>query len=440
MAKSVLKRLTPQDLLKIKDVVAYDPTVPNGLRWLVKRRGRKASGVGQTFWIGQSSYQASHIVMILDDKWPADGDSVVTRIDKAGPWGDVRNLTWAPMGDALAGGRDHNRQQLLRSVFGDNIPDLGGRLRLTSLCKRGHQWNGYPVSLQSKEGASWRCKECERQQKSSPEAVAARQARYETNREKFCREAKERAAIRKADPVLAEADRQKQLTPERAEKRRIHKAKIAAELRQKGLTHRGTIPMRADGAVPKGQINEAVAEAAAQQRALEQALRPGRRSPTVFQLLVESQRLYWRENPSAKRQLANDLSKARWQIRYQSDPDFRLYHREKSKRRKAQARRQSPSRVPISAIRQRFDEFGNCCAYCGHVGDMQIEHVEPICEGGLHNIGNIVPACWPCNSSKRANEMESWYRQQPFFSELRLARIRKATHRPDDNQLALALA
>ena len=423
MAKSVLKRLTSQDLLKIKDVVAYDPTVPNGLRWLVKRKGKKASGIGQTFWISQSSYQAPHIVMILNDKWPADGDSVVTRIDKAGPWGDVRNLTWAPMGDALAGGRDHNRQQLLRSVFGDDIPDLGDRLRLTSLCKRGHQWNGYPVSLQSKEGASWRCKECERQQKSSPEAVAARQARYETNREKFCREAKERAAIRRADPALAEVDRQKRLTPERAEQRRIYKAKIRQLFKDQGLTTNGT-----------EQINRAP------EKALQRALRPGRHSPTVPQLVMQAQRLYWQEDPEARRQHANKWRQANWWLQYQINPDLRLYNREKSKRRKAQARRQSPSRVPISAIRQRFDEFGNCCAYCGHVGDMQIEHVEPICEGGLHNIGNIVPACWPCNSSKRANEMESWYRQQPFFSELRLARIRKATHRPDDNQLAFALA
>lgn len=69
-----------------------------------------------------------------------------------------------------------------------------------------------------------------------------------------------------------------------------------------------------------------------------------------------------------------------------------------------------------SALRQRFNEFGNCCAYCGGAGDMRAEHVEPISKGGAHDIGNIVPSCWPCNASKRTSDMETWCRSQPFFS------------------------
>jgi 5-methylcytosine-specific restriction endonuclease McrA len=155
---------------------------------------------------------------------------------------------------------------------------------------------------------------------------------------------------------------------------------------------------------------------------------------------MQAQRLYWQENPEAKRQHYKDWDRGSWWLQYQINPDLRLYHREKSKRRKAQARGQTPLQVPVAAIRQRFSEFNNCCAYCGQEGDMQIEHVEPMSEGGLHDIGNIVPACGPCNYNKRTSEMESWYRQQPFFSELRLARIRRVVRRPEGAQLALALA
>jgi hypothetical protein len=148
MAKSVLVHLTPSDLLKIRDSVAYDPTAPNGLRWRVKRMGRRASGPGKCFWIDQAHYQAAHVVMILNDQWSGDGDLIVTRIDKSGPWGVIENLRWAPRSEALIEGRGHKRQQLLQKVFGDAIPSLGDNLRLSSLCKRGHRWNGHLVSFQ----------------------------------------------------------------------------------------------------------------------------------------------------------------------------------------------------------------------------------------------------------------------------------------------------
>ena len=424
MAKSVLRRLTPEDLLAIRKSVAYDPTAPNGLRWLVNRRGRKASGIGRTFWIGQASFQASNIVMVLNGKWPSDCDSVVTRIDKAGSWSDVDNLIWSPMGEMLAGARERTRQQLLQSVFGDDIPDMGDRLRLASLCKQGHQWNGHPVSLQIKSGSGWRCKECERQQKSSPEAVASRRAWLEATKEERRKYAREKAAARRANPVVAEADRQRQLTPERAEKRKIYKEKIRQSLKAQGLTTRGTKP---------NPVNTP-------EQALQRAIRDAGRSPSVARLVMDEQRRYWRKNPEAKKEHDRQWARASWWLQYKINPDLRLYNREKTRRRKAKARGQTPLQIPVAALRQRFNEFANCCAYCGGIGEMQAEHVEPISNGGAHDIGNIVPACWPCNASKRTNDMETWYRSQPFFSELRLHRIRRVIRPPEGHQLALALA
>ena len=264
--------------------------------------------------------------------------------------------------------------------------------RLGSLCKRGHAWPGTAQSLRrSCKGGG--CVECEK-------------TRLYNN------------------------------TNFGTEYRRERKRKIRQQLREQGLTSKGTVPVNASGAVPQGERNDAIAL----QRSLEQAIRQAGRSPTVPQLVMKAQRLYWQENPEEKRRHDKEWDRASWWLEYQINPDLRLYHREKSKRRKAQDRGQTPLRVPVAAIRQRFSEFGNCCAYCGQRGDMQIEHVEPISEGGPHDIGNIVPACGPCNYSKRTSEMESWYRQRPFFSELRLQAIRRVVRRPEGAQLAFALA
>jgi 5-methylcytosine-specific restriction endonuclease McrA len=192
--------------------------------------------------------------------------------------------------------------------------------------------------------------------------------------------------------------------------------------------------------VAKGETNEAIALKRALQSALSQSLRPGRHCPSVARLVMREQLRYWKANPEEKRRHKAEWARASWWLQYQTNLDLRLYHREKSKRRKAQDRGQTPLQVPVAALRLRFNEFGHRCAYCGQEADLQIEHVQPIGEGGAHDIGNIVPACWPCNGSKRTSEMESWYRSQPFFDELRLQRIRRVVRAPDGQQLALALA
>ena len=71
---------------------------------------------------------------------------------------------------------------------------------------------------------------------------------------------------------------------------------------------------------------------------------------------------------------------------------------------------------------------------------MQIEHVKPISQGGLHHISNIVPACLSCNYAKHTDPMERWYRSQPFFDPARLALIQSLTGSPETEQLSLGLA
>ena len=300
--------------------------------------------------------------------------------------------------------------------------------RLGKLCHGKHRWHSSDLTLR----INGRCLDCDKP------AVQARKKR--SNEKINC--TPELAELRKQQNRQTYLDTKERFAtdPEFAERRRTwrrgHKRKIRQQLREQGLTDKGTVPIRADGAVPKGEINDTLAL----ERALQHALRPGRRSPTVARLVMQEQQRHWRENPEERRRHVAQWGQASWWLEYQINPDLRLYHREKSKRRKAQDRGQTPLQVPVKALRQRFNEFSNRCAYCGQEGDMQIEHVEPISEGGAHDIGNIVPACWPCNASTRTSEMESWYRQQPFFSELRLQVIRRVVRRPEGAQLALALA
>ncbi len=59
----------------------------------------------------------------------------------------------------------------------------------------------------------------------------------------------------------------------------------------------------------------------------------------------------------------------------------------------------------FDALQQRLSYFGNKCYLklegCLVVGD-QVEHVKPLSKGGYNMLGNIRPACGPCNLRKAA--------------------------------------
>lgn len=51
------------------------------------------------------------------------------------------------------------------------------------------------------------------------------------------------------------------------------------------------------------------------------------------------------------------------------------------------------------------------CAYCLDTLDlchMQVEHVTPLSRGGRNDIGNILPACGPCNAEKSDRTPSEW--------------------------------
>ena len=69
------------------------------------------------------------------------------------------------------------------------------------------------------------------------------------------------------------------------------------------------------------------------------------------------------------------------------------------------------------------------CAYSGEsVSSSEvrtIDHIIPIAKDGVNEIWNVVPMIRSLNSKKSNKNMELWYKQQDYFSEERLAKIRE---------------
>jgi 5-methylcytosine-specific restriction endonuclease McrA len=61
--------------------------------------------------------------------------------------------------------------------------------------------------------------------------------------------------------------------------------------------------------------------------------------------------------------------------------------------------------------RRLVDRFGGRCAYCERPATSQ-DHVVPLSRGGRHTIGNVVPACGSCNSSKGSLLLVEWRSRQ----------------------------
>ena len=75
-----------------------------------------------------------------------------------------------------------------------------------------------------------------------------------------------------------------------------------------------------------------------------------------------------------------------------------------------------PSGLTKSDWARIIVHFDHKCAYCGGENKpLQQDHFIPVASGGGLIIGNIVPACADCNSSKHNKDAFKWYADQSFF-------------------------
>lgn len=84
--------------------------------------------------------------------------------------------------------------------------------------------------------------------------------------------------------------------------------------------------------------------------------------------------------------------------------------------RAARKRKKRMARVTHDLTDAQWDALRTAwagCAYCGSpAGALQKDCVQAISRGGRYTLGNVVPACGSCNSSKCNVEVTTWLRRK----------------------------
>lgn len=130
--------------------------------------------------------------------------------------------------------------------------------------------------------------------------------------------------------------------------------------------------------------------------------------------------------PSTRRADAKNCSRACIEKRRSANGERVGYYRaqrEVINARQRAYRRQNPARTRTYKDQRRRNAVGSisekdwasvlrqyrgCCAYCQTDGPMTMDHVIPLSRGGRHTVGNVVPACGSCNSSKFNRLLVEW--------------------------------
>lgn len=97
--------------------------------------------------------------------------------------------------------------------------------------------------------------------------------------------------------------------------------------------------------------------------------------------------------------------------KWRANPDNQEKIRQAAKRRRAAMNGADVRAVSARDWCRLMDRCGHACFYCGSsVSEITVDHIIPISRGGRHSIGNIVPACKRCNSSKHDRLLVEWRR------------------------------
>lgn len=81
--------------------------------------------------------------------------------------------------------------------------------------------------------------------------------------------------------------------------------------------------------------------------------------------------------------------------------------------------------------KKRFREYiyqawNHQCGYCGEKAT-SLDHIVPRFKSGSSNRNNLLPCCRQCNANKGSSEMETWFKQQIFFTQDKLDKIKEWT-------------
>jgi len=257
---------------------------------------------------------------------------------------------------------------------------------LGKLCPKGHDWNGTGKSLRFVKNAQ-RCVQCEKERRSTP---AYKENRNKVMRERYQQDPELRRHIcskrkKQRDATGNEYAKRPHVRDKNNERNRERRIRLGGLSRQDRLAEWATRKLK---------------------RHLEKL-----KILTVADLVLAEQERYNKE--------------------LNSTFGLILYNRQKAKLRKAMAKGNSHfGNISRAKMIKRWNDFDNSCAYCGYkpskASELEVEHVQPISQGGPHTLSNIVPACKTCNTSKSKHDMVKWYRKQPFYDKKRETRIKQA--------------
>ena len=124
---------------------------------------------------------------------------------------------------------------------------------------------------------------------------------------------------------------------------------------------------------------------------------------------------------SGKQRKRNKAAAHKYYKKYYKSNKLKYY-------KNAEKRRNQKQGVLYNFPSEIWDElkiyFDMSCAYCGNNSEpLHKDHIVPLSKGGPLVYGNVLPVCKRCNSSKRDENMETWYKAQPFYDTDRYSRI-----------------
>lgn len=96
----------------------------------------------------------------------------------------------------------------------------------------------------------------------------------------------------------------------------------------------------------------------------------------------------------------------------------------RNKKRDA-TKRLLPATLTLEQWENIKKHFSHKCAYCGREEKLTIEHFVPVSKLGELSVGNILPICSHCNSSKGDRKFGPWFKRQTFYSNDREQKILK---------------
>lgn len=71
--------------------------------------------------------------------------------------------------------------------------------------------------------------------------------------------------------------------------------------------------------------------------------------------------------------------------------------------------------VKLNQWKAILEFYNHVCLCCGRTGRITIDHIMPISLGGKHDVTNVQPLCWSCNSRKNAKFID--YRKGNIYTE-----------------------